>query len=194
MTTAEARAEIEFLTNWNVGKGPLTTADVDMLVTLARVPDANGNAADTYTEWLASTAYLLGATAVPTVRNGSYFTASAGTTGSSEPDWPATLGATVVDGTVTWTNAGTAPWAWTWAINDAAAEGCERRARYLADSFDVQLGSGKSFSRFQTPEFWIAQANRLRGIGSGRGGGAASVSLRTGVYDQWVGEGWPLWP
>jgi phage tail sheath gpL-like len=42
--------------------------------------------------------------AVPTVSNGYYYKASVGgTTAASEPSWPTTIGATVVDGTVTWT-------------------------------------------------------------------------------------------
>lgn len=40
----------------------------------------------------------------PTVFNGrTYFTVGGGVTGSTEPTWPTTPGATVVDGTVTWT-------------------------------------------------------------------------------------------
>jgi hypothetical protein len=43
---------------------------------------------------------------VPAVNSGMYFRASftgSGTTGSVEPTWPSTIGATVVDNTVTWT-------------------------------------------------------------------------------------------
>ncbi len=54
--------------------------------------------------WAASTAYSLGAAARPTTRNGFvYEVTTAGTSGSTQPTWPTTAGATVTDGTVTWT-------------------------------------------------------------------------------------------
>lgn len=42
MNEAEARNLIERHTQWNIGKGQLTTAEVDDLVTLAKVTDAYG--------------------------------------------------------------------------------------------------------------------------------------------------------
>lgn len=56
--------------------------------------------------WAPSTAYALGAKRRPSQpqRNGLAYQASvAGTSGAAEPGWPLELGATVVDGTVTWT-------------------------------------------------------------------------------------------
>lgn len=53
--------------------------------------------------WAAITAYAAGVQRRPTTRNGFRYTASAGTSGATEPTWPTTLDATVVDGTVTWT-------------------------------------------------------------------------------------------
>jgi hypothetical protein len=54
--------------------------------------------------WVTLTAKSLGAYGKPTVSNGLYYKATvAGTTGASQPTWPTTVGATVVDGTVTWT-------------------------------------------------------------------------------------------
>ena len=58
------------------------------------------------TAWTATTAYILDDTVVPTagLENGfKYVCTTAGTSGASEPTWPTTEGATVVDGTVTWT-------------------------------------------------------------------------------------------
>lgn len=58
------------------------------------------------TAWEASTAYDLGDIVVPTagVENGfRYECTVAGTSGASEPVWPTTEGATVVDGGATWT-------------------------------------------------------------------------------------------
>lgn len=55
--------------------------------------------------WTASTAYVFNATARPGVdRNGfTYVCTTAGTSGASEPVWPATANGTVADGTVVWT-------------------------------------------------------------------------------------------
>jgi len=57
--------------------------------------------------WTAATVVADGATVVPTTSNGYYYSAaSPGATGNSEPAWPLTLSASVVDGKVTWTCAG----------------------------------------------------------------------------------------
>lgn len=54
--------------------------------------------------WAASTAYSLGAVRTPTTPNGYVYTVTtAGTSAATEPTWPTTIGATVVDGGVTWT-------------------------------------------------------------------------------------------
>lgn len=54
--------------------------------------------------WVALTAYSLGVFRRPTVANGfRYEVTTAGTTAAGQPTWPTTIGATVVDGTVTWT-------------------------------------------------------------------------------------------
>lgn len=54
--------------------------------------------------WVASTAYSLGAAVRPTTRNNfAYEVTTAGTTAASEPTWPTTPGATVVNGTATFT-------------------------------------------------------------------------------------------
>jgi hypothetical protein len=53
--------------------------------------------------WAATTAYVVGDIRKPTVYNGRRYEATvAGTSGGSEPTWPTTIGATVVDGGVTW--------------------------------------------------------------------------------------------
>jgi hypothetical protein len=60
---------------------------------------------DSTTKWAASTAYSLGALVIPTA--GAtwwvYECTTAGTSGTTEPAWPTTEGATVTDGTVVWT-------------------------------------------------------------------------------------------
>lgn len=54
--------------------------------------------------WAGEQARSTGYLAVPTVENGRYYeVTTGGTTAATEPTWPTTVGATVVDGTVTWT-------------------------------------------------------------------------------------------
>jgi hypothetical protein len=70
------------------------------------------NAAGTVTQvnvtlstWSASTNYAIGDRRVPTVANGYYYevTTDAGSSAGTEPTWPITIEATVVDGGITWT-------------------------------------------------------------------------------------------
>jgi hypothetical protein len=63
-------------------------------------------------QWTASTSYSVGQFIVPTTFNsisGStgrvFYCSTAGTSGSSQPTWPTTIGGTVTDGGVTWTEA-----------------------------------------------------------------------------------------
>jgi len=59
------------------------------------------------TAWQATTLYSIDDLSVPSVANGYFFiVTTAGTSAASEPTWPTTVGATVTDGTVVWTNAG----------------------------------------------------------------------------------------
>ncbi len=53
--------------------------------------------------WAGSTAYSIDDYVIPTTANGYYYRCTvAGTSGSSEPTWPTTIGSTVTDGSVTW--------------------------------------------------------------------------------------------
>ena len=67
-------------------------------------------------KWHASTAYSLDSVVTPktipaTPDGGHYYRCTvAGTCGASEPSWPATAGATVTDGGVTWTERGNVVW------------------------------------------------------------------------------------
>lgn len=62
---------------------------------------------NTATAWVASTGYALGQIVRPTAPNGYVYACTvAGTSNSSAPTWPTTVGNTVTDGGVTWKNLG----------------------------------------------------------------------------------------
>jgi phage tail sheath protein FI len=64
----------------------------------------------TLPNWQASTAYTLNTIIKPTTNNAGNFwfrATTAGTSGSTEPTFPQTVGGTVTDGSVIWTNIGT---------------------------------------------------------------------------------------
>ncbi|GMK47659.1 hypothetical protein PghCCS26_47890 [Paenibacillus glycanilyticus] len=70
--------------------------------------------------WSASTTYAVGDTVVPTSDNGSYYTCVvAGTSNSTQPTFPTSAGATVLDGTVTWQQSGAAALFKAWGVIDA---------------------------------------------------------------------------
>lgn len=61
----------------------------------------------TINTWAASTAYALGQYVQPTAPNGRFYECTtAGTSGTGEPAWPTSTGATITDGTVVWTDRG----------------------------------------------------------------------------------------
>lgn len=81
------------------------TADIDHWIDLGKKNiSALTVKAVTPNNWASVTAYALGAYVKPTTPNGyRYECTTAGTSGTSEPTWPTTIGATVTDGTVVWT-------------------------------------------------------------------------------------------
>lgn len=80
-----------------------------VLGSLGRLPDyalvttALSAYSGTVAAWAAATAYADGVERRPVTRNGYRYSSSGGTSGASEPTWPTTLGATVVDNDITWT-------------------------------------------------------------------------------------------
>lgn len=89
------------------------------------------NSQDVYPAWPRSTAVLNGDTHLPTVLNGHKYTPTAGITGATEPTWPTAAGGTVVDGGVTWTEAGST------VLQQAGLT----RANVVKDSFKWPKGS-----------------------------------------------------
>lgn len=73
--------------------------------------------------WAGVVARLVGDQRVPTQKNGRvYEVINAGTTGIGEPTWPTTIGATVIDGTVTWRCVGYYVHAWAAGVTVAAGD------------------------------------------------------------------------
>jgi len=65
---------------------------------------------DTPPDWAGLTVYSIGDFVISTSKNGHrYRCTTAGTSAASEPTWPTTKAATVIDGTVTWTENGKLP-------------------------------------------------------------------------------------
>lgn len=162
LTVGAARARLESMLQWQAAPA-LSSTEVDQLLAMARRPDPYGNPPDDYLDWKASTAHGLNVERAPTIRNGFFYRATtAGTSGATEPAWPVTVGATVNDGSVVWTNAGLAPWSPTWNLRYAAAEGWDWKAGKVVNQFDVRAGS-TSAARNQQYQACIKQAQRYRG-------------------------------
>lgn len=53
--------------------------------------------------WVKETAYAAGYQAIPIIENGLVYSGTVGTSAATEPDWPLTIGGTVVDNDITWT-------------------------------------------------------------------------------------------
>lgn len=160
MTVAEARAEIEMFTV--AAKFPtLDAADIDALMKKAKRASPpftagvltgtplNNNIMprlkqgtvppDTFVEWEAATLYAVGDQVVPAVRNGHFYTVTVGgTSAATEPDFPTDDEATVVDGTVTWQEAGVALWVPTWGLAYAIAQGWKLKAAKVTAAYDYQ--------------------------------------------------------
>lgn len=142
-TTVEARAELEAMTASSV-EPTLSATEITRLLLHARRADYDYTESDLYTDWAAVTTYALNAERVPTTRNGHYYkVTTAGISGATEPTWPTTSGATVVDGTATWTEVGTTAWTPTWDLNSAAADGWEWKAN-RASNMNTFLQDGRS--------------------------------------------------
>jgi hypothetical protein len=92
--------------------------------------------------WDASTAIAADVVREPTVSNGYRYAYSGGTTGGTEPTWPTTEGATVADGTGTWTNLGAKPYAlWDEAFTELQQDLYGLRGRYFGDRIGAAGGT-----------------------------------------------------
>ena len=146
MTTADARLQLQRMTAADV-LPRLTDEEITDLLAGAQRVDRGGVAPDGYPDWAAQTPYALGGQVVPRTRNAHVYTVTtAGTSGGSEPTWPTSAGATVTDGTVVWTEAGTTTWTPTWDLNAAAAEGWRWKMGKCSEAYAF-TNAGQSFHR-----------------------------------------------
>jgi hypothetical protein len=161
----------------------LSAAHMDQLVRLARRADTLGNAPDSYSAWQPGVTYGVGDMVVPDPRNGRVYRATvAGAAGTSVPVWPAS--GTVVDGGVTWTMAGAAPWTPTWAINSAVAEGWRVKAGIAAERYRFSTGS-ESFERNTVLENCLRMAELYAASGGVRSRHMAAGLETAGAYPSW---------
>lgn len=126
--TAGHQSRLEALTSWHqtfvagntavTASGELRAADLDLQLAQLAVNELadclidlyGGDATLTATARANSTAYTLYQVVEPATRNNyRYRCTVAGTSGSSPPTWPTTIGVTVADGGVTWTCASKIP-------------------------------------------------------------------------------------
>lgn len=183
MDTAVARARLERMLQITVDP-VLTTAEVDDLMILALRTDASGYTP--YDRWAASTIYTVQAYRVPTVSNGhQYIVTTAGTSGTVEPTWPTTSGATVTDGTVVWTERGAYLYTATFDLRAAAREGWRWKYAKIINDFDVAAGGGTNFLRSQKLKHIESMIRFYGGGVSGGGGGIGAVQLTHDYANRW---------
>jgi len=133
----------------------------------------------TYSVWTTVTNYSIGDRRIPTVSNGYYYqvTTDAGSSAAGEPTWPTTIGATVVDGGITWTCSGTyggfpSPHITTPKYIDGYMFLPKKNSLDIYNS-DVDNIYGWSGSSFISAEMWsdpvvglVRQNNQLLALGS----------------------------
>lgn len=123
--------------------------------------------------WTASTVIGTGAFRRPTVKNGfRYEATTGGTTGATEPTFPATINATVVDGTVTWT-------ARTFRVVDANCPNTKSVVKSANKLFAI-AGNVVRFCASSNPRDWTTASNA--------GFLATGIQQSGATAARWVGE------
>jgi len=165
MTEAQARARLQRMAS-STEDPTLSTVEVDDLLALARRADPDGNLA--YPSWAAAVRYAVGYVVSESGRL--YKVTVAGTSHATvEPIWPTVSAATVVDLGVTWQEAGVDPWAPTFDLNAAAAEGWRWKAGKAAAQFSFAAHEQR-FDRAQKHSHCLAMVReftrKVVGVGS----------------------------
>ena len=155
MTETEASKRLLMLIDGD-SDPEITLDELGMILATARRSDAAGNPTtnvDTADTWTASTTVAFGDVVTADPATGRWWLCvTPGTTGDTQPDWPdrdrqPPFDKTVVDGSVVWSDAGTA-WTPTWDLDAAAAEGWRVKASKVAGRFDFTT-DGQNFQRSQ---------------------------------------------
>lgn len=153
MDAAVTELLLKAMTDWESDPA-LTQEEIDALLASAALADSFGNAptnqSTSASSWASGTV-LVGTVIVDA--SGRYWRAVIpGATNGTQPSWPS-LGstapgaATVIDGTVTWLDVGTA-WAPTYSLDAAAAMGWRIKAGRAAARYGF-MTDGQQFSRQQ---------------------------------------------
>lgn len=142
----------------------------------------------TYALWQSNTKYEVGDIVVPTTSNvHKYRVTTAGTSGASEPTWPTGSGATVVNGTVTFTENGTDVIATTEKVIYGTGIGYLKLPPYVAGSIavdGVEMPSGYTVPSYVESNGYLIVKDATTG-----------VLLSPGYYSDgwgqyWFGGGW----
>jgi hypothetical protein len=185
VTQAQVRARIIVWTDSTHDPVLADPADIDILAEMALKVDLYGNIPDRTAEWVSKT-YSVGDQVVPVgyagdafipiKRNGYYYTCTVGgVSGLIQPTFPTVVGATVVDGAVTWSCTGTSPWNPTYDVNYAIAQGWLLKSTRLVGHYNY-MANGKMLSREQM----YAHAMKMYRLFTGKSGVKA---VRLGNHD-----------
>lgn len=168
----------------------LTSDELQRCLAKAALEDVQALPPADYEQYRASTTYAVGdlvrqeITVAGALVGHEYECTVAGTSGASAPVWPSTGAATVVDGTVTWTEAGLA-WTPTYDLHMAAAAAWRLKAAKLATQVDFSA-DGASFQLSQQRKSCLEMADVY--AGKGAAGGMSEILLTplpitAGAYD-----------
>lgn len=114
--------------------------------------------------WAPATVYKFGHVVVPTethMNGRKYRCVKAGTSASTEPEWPDANGWRVTDGgTLRWEEYGPAGNN-LWNIDAAASECWQQKIALVTQDFDFSSGTNASYKRSQVYEHCVDMANRF---------------------------------
>lgn len=123
--------------------------------------------------WLASTAYVLDDSVIPTTPNGyRYVVTTAGTSSASEPTWGTVLGGTTTDGTVTWTLvAEDSP------ISEVKIAATQAGLTAATGGAAFTLGTTLLSSAAEAVEFWVRVTNTITQVSDSLGTPELGISI-----------------
>lgn len=189
-TEVEARARLERMVA-STTPPLLSSGEIDDLMVLARRPGPSGVDPDTEVEWVASMSLAIGDFVVPPDRSGVRYliTASDGAAGITEPAWPVSGAAVVLDG-VEYTGQTDGAWSPAYDLYFAAAEGWRWKAGKISDAYDFSEDQ-QTFDRSQLVKHCMdmaAKYDALAGTSIYGGGVDSSRSLVSAKFEPRTGR------